>query len=243
MNTKLMRLAAAIMGLVFLLSAFACTGRNAGHEGQDAIVTAEPTAAPATNVPTTEAPATDEPTAAPTEAPEPTEEPISYWVPQAEWFIDEAFPVIERIGAVHGLRFSKADSSAQGYMQYSSDGGYRLIMNISFFGDRPCTALAITAYPDNFGEYTFSVGDVFIPGRFEDEEAWRASYPEEVWRDLNDLSDSARFIITPEEIAGSGCTETEGEEYLLAVGRCYQQKLAEFFRNLPENYPCSCIDM
>ena len=74
------------------------------------------------------------------------------------------------------------------------------------------------------------------------EQEWRGSYSEDIGAAYRE-SLGETFIITPEDIANAGCTATEGEEYLLAVGRCWQQKYAEFFTSLPENYPGYCYEM
>ena len=77
-----------------------------------------------------------------------------------------------------------------------------------------------------------------------DPESWYASYPDEVWQEYTAYMDEREtVVITPEDIAAAGCTETEGEEYLLAIGRCYQQKLCELFTDMPENYPGHCCEM
>lgn len=226
------------LACILLLSVCACSGGEQNSatpapDGQQAQASAEPTPGP-----------TSESTPKLTAEPTPTRQPQSYWVPVDEQLIEWAFPLIETVGAVHNKHYSPEHASVQGYMEYDISYGYRLLLYIGFASEEPAQGLKLLCRPDNEGNYSFNMKDLTMMGTtIESEQAWIATYPEDVWTAYQQSLKETRFIITPEDIAEAGCTATEGEEYLLAVGRCWQQKYAEYFTSLPENYPGYCYEM
>ena len=50
-----------------------------------------------------------------------------------------------------------------------------------------------------------------------------------------------RIVVTPEDIVTAGCTETEGDEYMLTVARLCAEKMAELLTGAPEGFPARCI--
>ncbi len=247
MKRNLLKTFSLALAFILLLSACACGGNGSENGQQTADNSAAPTEAPTPEP--TEAP-TPEPTAVPT--PEPTAEPTaptaeqrySNWSLADDTIIEAAFPFAEAIGAVHNVHYSPELTSVQGILEDEGPSGYRLYISVGFGTDRIGHGLAMHCTPDENGCYIFKMQDITLGGMDPDYEAkWIATYPEDIWADYQKRLQEARFIITPEDIAAVGCTATEGEEYLLAVGRCWQQKYAEFFMNLPENYPGYCYDM
>ena len=246
MKKTSLKIISLALACILLLSAFACSGgeqkaETPAPDGQDAQASAEPTAE-------TTAEPTEEPTAAPTEelAPDLTSKPQSYYVPSNEDLIEQAFPIAEAIGAVHNKHYSKENAIVQllmNFAKYDPDyEGYRLLVQISFIAEEPFQNIIISGWPDKDGVYRFGMKDAAM-GAGADEFALKTVYDSEVFDAYQTLLCETEFIITPEDIAAAGCTATEGEEYLLAVGRCWQQKYAEFFTDLPENYPGNCYEM
>ncbi len=203
------------------------------------------TAEQSTGSPT--APVTTEPPAPePTAEPEATQEPKSFVLAADENYIDEVFPLIEAIGAIHNKHYSR-ENAFFNYraMIYDPQTGYHLYMRIRFVSDEPGQILEVSAVPDNQGVISFNIRDIHMCDADNyNNEAWIAAYPEELWQEYSDYMDgNETIVITPEDISATGCTAAEGEEYLMAIGSCYQRKLCELFTGMPENYPGYCREM
>lgn len=243
MKRNLIKAFEITLALILLLSAFACGAKD--NENRTALATpaADPTAAP-TPGKTPEKTPEPVPTPNPSREPDPTPGPQSYWVPADEQLAEWAFSLIKTVGAVHNKHYSPERATVQGYMEYNDEGGYRLLLYAGFGSEEIGQGLMLLCRPDNEGNYSFEMKDLTMMGTtIESEQAWIATYPEDVWTAYQQSLNETRFIITAEDIEAMGCTATEGEEYLLAVGRCWQQKYAEYFTSLPENYPGYCYEM
>ncbi|GEM_PF-3245788 len=237
------RASALMLTFILLLSACACVG-NGSENGQQ---TADNSAAPATQEPSaepTEAPMpeqTAEPTPEPAEKPTPGPTAMPLDGPSTEeekQYAEAAYQFIEQIGRIHNKHFSPENTTVSEFYWQPE------LLSVIFQAEEPGQSIRMLGKPDGNGGYTFSMKDMTMVmiNDFREQE-WLDSYSEDIWAAYHESLGEARFVITPEDIAATGCTATEGEEYLLAVGRCWQQKYAEFFMNLPENYPGYCYEM
>ena len=243
---------AIALAFILLLSAFACSGGEQKAETpapneQQAQTTDEPadepTAEPATEPSAEPSP---EPTVEPTADPAAEPPAVPTAVPTAmpldgpstdeeKQYAEAAYRFVEQIGRIHNKHFS-SENTTVGEFDW---------LSVVFQAEEPGQSIRMLGKPDGNGGYTFSMKDmtmVMLINEFREQE-WRDSYSEDVWKAYERSLRGAHFVITPEDIAAAGCTATEGEEYLLAVGRCWQQKYAEFFTSLPENYPGYCYEM
>lgn len=173
--------------------------------------------------------ATEGPSAVPTEAvedtPGPTEEARAGF-DEAD-AIEAAIPVANEIGRVNGCEF---DTEGAECTVFESDEETEYL--VSFPAREIGGTLNVTVCSNSAGEYSipFSGLDYGPGGHNEEDNMWRETFGAEP------------ITVTPEDIAASGCTATEGDEYMRAVYECFAAKAAERLVGAEEGVPARCIE-
>lgn len=203
------------LACILLLSVCACNGGEQNSatpapEDQQALASAEPT---------------DKPTEAPT--PEPTDEP-SATMPPDEWFIDQAFPLLSQVAAVHGMELDRATALVRD--SYPDGAPY---VEVECRESEGGAGFLVVLFRDGSGGYSLQpdAGTVKIVNADENPNS------EEYLRELANDYLGGRLTVTPEEVLASGCTAADGDEFLSAVGMLMQEKLAKRFLTAPGDSP------
>ncbi len=215
--------------LAALLLAAACSSR------QEDSGLVKQTPEPATDAPANKKEPTAEPTFEPT--PEPTPEPTldptqeaKKERPSDEWFIEQTWPVAQRVGEIHGFKPDRGTAYVvgDGYDVYvmlrESDSDGAKGVGIGFKDHSHNNEFAVEMrdsmllFPQAYGEDTAQAID----------EWW------ERW-------EKQRIVVTPEDIINAGCTETEGDEYMQTVAKLCAERMAELLTGAPEGFPARCI--
>lgn len=212
-----------------LLLAAACNNR----QGDSGLVkqTGEPTSAePASDAPTNMTELTRAPTQEPTDesTPEPTKE-AKKERPSDEWFIEQAWPVAQRVGEIYGLKLAKETACVFG----STERFVELRES-----DSEDAKGVLIEFEDNEhnNDFVIDMSDSVLLG-------WR-EYDEDTAKEITEwwkYWSEQRVVVTPEDIVTAGCTETEGDEYMLTVARLCSGKIAELLTGAPEDFPARCI--
>lgn len=233
---KIMKKSKHILALLLaalLLTAAACNSR----QGDTGLVkqTGEPTSAePATDAPTTMPALTRAPTPEPTQEPTPeTTDELEKGMPSREWLIDDAWEIAKRIGDIHGIELKKELVEVRNTSSCS----------VSFYSERRDDGSGCGIYLsyDRNAEGEFCVSLSQSTNHYPEEPGWyNETHDFKRWREE---FNNREIVVTVDDLVNAGCTETEGEEYMEAVGRCYAKKLALLFsENAPEGFPARCQD-
>ena len=227
---------ATIIVLLLTVIVFAACGVN-GQEAetpapdkQDANASVEPTLAP-----------TPELTPEPTDAPTP--EPTSYPEPSDEELIETAWTYAETISSINEFICIKEGAEVERYhVDVNTPGSplnnVRVIFPIGSGESSVPDYLAIMLKIRNRTELSLEYYYGFL--KDPDYRIWSKEVDISSWeRTVNKM----QIVLTPEEIAASGCTATEGDEYLDAVGVCFQKKLVEAYLSFPEDSPIHFIEV
>lgn len=158
--------------------------------------------------------------------------PEDYWLignepdpedPTDEWFIEEAWKVINRISEVHNLQFDKATATV------SRSGSKNVRV------DFPLVSIPGQVYQVLFEKNENGNFVVWAVAPEETDDEAGAAYTE--WRineaktgeKLVELSDT-QLTVTESDVRAYGCTAAIGtDEYLDAVANCYMQKLVALY--------------
>lgn len=173
----------------------------------------------------TDAPAVADQTEGPeaTQADDPAAEPTE---DLSAWYVDNAYPLAERIGLMNALEFDKDGAECT---LYDSGAG----ASVSFPARDGSGALVIGARRNAEGQFEIDRSGPYF--NFEQDEkqveevtAWDKQFRDE------------QITVTPEDVINAGCTETSGDEYMKTVYRCFAEKLAEKYRALDDEAPGAC---
>lgn len=228
MKKPIIKLFAMLLATLLLLSTFACGGDQKieapAPNNQQAQASTEPTTEPAA-VPT---PGTTlEPTIAPTLEPSAT-------MPPDEWFIEHALSLLSRVAAVHGMELDRATAIVRN--PYPDSAPY---IEVECRESAGGAGFLVVLFRDGSGGYSLQpdAGTVKIVNADEN------PYSEEYLRELANDYLGGGLTVTPEEVLASGCTATDGDEFLSAVGMLMQEKLAERFLTAPGDSPIGLYEI
>ncbi len=146
------------------------------------------------------------------------------------WYIDNAYPLAERIGREHGIEFDKA--AAECSTDKTGDHA-----SVSFPASDGSFALNIGASRSSDGVFEADLSGPFVRFFYGEEELERLT--EEV-REWGEAFRSELITVTPEDVINAGCTETSGSEYMNTVYRIFAEKLAERYLALDAEAPGAC---
>ncbi len=236
MKRSLLKTFSITLAFILLLSVCACAGNGQETEtpapdGQQVQATAEPMPTP-------------EPTEAPTPelTPEPTEAPTPE-PPEDEWFIQTAWSYGEIFSEIHELHCRTEEAEVVRRPSDPNDPSSRLsgaIVSFPIENSGSSVPVYLTVQLRSNNGQDFGLEKINVRVNDPDYGVWRTEREIDRWEgELNAL----QIVLTPEDIAASGCTATEGDEYLDAVGQCFQQKLTEIYLSFPEDSPIHFIEV